>query len=108
MNRSILLLLAVLLSSFVAFSQNSRPVRPGVREAGKLENRDTVPPQYKPIAPGVDPAKLKSEADELVKRAQAIPTQIEHVAKGELPSDLSQQLKEIERLAKQLRRQISQ
>jgi hypothetical protein len=93
---------------FSQFSSAQQPLfRPGSREAAKAEDRNEVPPQLKPKAPGVDPAKLKSEADELVKRAQSIPAQIEHLSKGQLPSDLSQQLKDIERLAKQLRRQIT-
>jgi hypothetical protein len=100
-----LVLFAALL--FPQFSPAQQPVfRPGAREAAKLEDRNNVPPAPKPKAPAVDPAKLKSEADELVKRAQSIPAEIEHVTKGQLPSDLSQQLKEIEKLAKQLRRQI--
>ena len=103
-----LALAAVLLCSQPSSAQQRAIRRPGTRDAAKLEDRDTIPPQYKPAAPPtVDPAKLKSEADELVKRAQGIPAAIEHVNKGQLPSDLNQQLKEIEKLAKQLRRQIS-
>jgi hypothetical protein len=90
------------------WSHGQQPVfRPGSRQAAKAEGRNEIPPQVKPKAPAVDPAKLKSEADELVKRAQSIPAAIEHVTKGQMPSDLSQQLKEIEKLAKQLRRQIA-
>jgi hypothetical protein len=101
-----LILFATLLSPQLSLAQ--QPLfRPGSREAAKLQDRNEVPPQLKPKAPAVDPAKLKSEADELVKRAQSIPAGIERVTKGQLPSDLSQQLKEIEKLAKQLRRQIS-
>ncbi|HMD99421.1 MAG TPA: hypothetical protein VKM93_19100 [Terriglobia bacterium] len=93
---------------FSQFSSAQQPVfRPGSREAAKAEDRNEVPPQIKAKAPGVDPAKLKSEADELLKRAQSIPAAIDQVTKGQLPSDLSQQLKEIEKLAKQLRRQIT-
>ena len=94
---------------FSRLSSAQQPLfRPGSRQAAQAENRNEVPPQVKPAAPRVDPAKLKSEADELAKRAQSIPAAIAQVTKGLLPSDLAQQLKEIEKLAKQLRRQISQ
>jgi len=94
---------------FLQSSAAQQPLfRPGSRQAAQAENRNEVPPQVKPAGPRVDPAKLKSEADELAKRAQSIPGAIEHVTKGQLPSDLAQQLKEIEKLAKQLRRQIGQ
>jgi len=105
MRTTTLLLFAALLFSQFSFAQ--QPLfRPGSRQAAKAENRNEVPPPP-PKAPAVDPAKLKSEADELVKRAQSIPAEIEHVTKGQMPSDLNQQLKEIEKLAKQLRRQIA-
>jgi len=101
-----LLLFAALL--FPQFLSAQQPLfRPGSRQAAQAENRNEVPPPT-PKAPTVDPAKLKSEAGELVKRAQSIPAAIEHVTKGQMPSDLGQQLKEIEKLAKQLRRQIGQ
>ena len=100
------MILAALLGP--VFLPAQQPVfRPGSHQAAQMENRNEVPPQVKPVAPAVDPAKLRSEADELLKRAQSIPAGIEQVAKGELPSDLNQQLKEIEKLAKELRRQIS-
>jgi len=101
-----LVLFAALLSPQLSSAQ--QPVfRPGSRQAAKAEGRNEVPPQLKPKAPGVDRAKLKSESDELLKRAQSIQAEIEHVTKGQLPSDLNQQLKEIEKLAKQLRHQIA-
>jgi len=107
MRRMMPLLFAALFFPYFSFAQ--QPLfRPGSRQAAQMENRNEVPPQVKPKATGVDPAKLKSEADELVKRAQSIPAEIEHLNKGQMPSDLNQQLKEIEKLAKQLRRQISQ
>jgi len=104
MRRTTLALFAALL--FFQLSPAQQPLfRPGSRQAAGMEDRNQVPPP-KPASPGVDPAKLKSEADELAKRAQSIPAAIDHVTKGQLPSDLAQQLKQIEKLAKQLRRQI--
>jgi hypothetical protein len=99
-------LFAALLIPFLVTGQQ-RPVRPGVREAEKLQDPANVPPQLKPIVPRADPDKLKSEAKDLAKRAQSIPAQIEHFTQGQHPGDLEQELKEIEKLAKQLRREIS-
>jgi len=55
---------------------------------------------------GTDPAKLKAEADELVKLARSIPNEIDQAASGRLPKDLAQQLKQIEKLSRHLRREL--
>ncbi len=97
---------ALLASSLLVASPTQHPIPPGVREADKLPEPNTVPPAL-PVRRQLDAAQLKREADELAKLASAVPVEIEQVTKGELPKDLSENLKKIEKLAKRLRSEVS-
>jgi hypothetical protein len=55
----------------------------------------------------VEPAQLKSSAQELAKLAETVPAQIDQVAKGQLPKELIANLKKIEKLSKQLRGEVA-
>jgi hypothetical protein len=54
----------------------------------------------------IDPARVRSQADELAKLASGIPSDIDQLGKGLLPKDLNDKLKKIEKLSKQLRQQL--
>lgn len=100
--------IVLLLLTSLALSQGARPVPPGLHEAQKAEDRakrDEVPPQSPRL--GLDPAKLKRDADELASLAQSIPRDVEQTSRGILPQDLNGKLKKIEKLAKELRSQLT-
>ena len=82
-------------------------IRPGTMEAEKAERQPKVPPLYSPHPKPLDPAKLKSEAEELTQLAASIPADVDRASKGLLPTDLNARLKRIEKLAKQLRRELT-
>ena len=84
-----------------------RPIPPGVREADTQINKPLEAPLSAKRRP-VDAAQLQREADELAKLAAAIAGQVGHVTQGQFPKDLGDQLKRIEKLAKHLRKEISQ
>jgi hypothetical protein len=91
------------------FGQGTRPIPPGIHEAQRAEDqtqRNEVPPQTQKR--GVDPAKLRRDAEELASLAQSIPRDVDQTTKGVLPKDLGEKLKRIEKLAKQLRGQVMQ
>lgn len=81
--------------------------RPGTLQAEEAERQPKVPPQYNPRAKPPDPAKLKSEAEELNKLAASIPADMDRASKGLLANDLIARLKRIEKLSKKLRTEIS-
>ena len=84
----------------------ARPIPPGIREADKQSNKPLDPPLI--AQPGLDPAKLKQEADELAQLSAGLPSDLTRVAHGQLPKDLADKLKRIEKLAKHLRSELSQ
>lgn len=55
----------------------------------------------------VDPAELRSAAQELARLSESVSAQIDQVAKGQLPKELIANLKKIEKLSKQLRGEVS-
>jgi hypothetical protein len=55
----------------------------------------------------IEPAQLRSAAQELAKLAESVPAQIDQVAKGQLPKELIANLKKIEKLSKQLRGEVA-
>jgi hypothetical protein len=57
--------------------------------------------------PKLDLRKIKREADELARLAQAVPPKIDQAGHGALPKDLGENLKKIQNLSKQLRRDLS-
>ena len=98
-------LLTVLLFSTTA-GQQVPPRPPGLRDGQKEINKPLDPPRELPRA-APDPAKLKSEAEELAHLSSGIPARINLVTQGQLPKDLSDQLKQIEKLAKHLRSEVA-
>lgn len=81
---------------------------PAAQAARQLDMDSTMPPPpVLIIRPRVDPAKVKSEADEIARLAQSVPAQITQAAHGVLPKDLGPNLKQIEKLTKQLRRELN-
>ena len=72
------------------------------RQAAAMDNQ-TAPVLH----PKLDLQKIRSEADELAKLAQAVPPQIDQAGHGALPKDLGQNLKQIEKLTKHLRRELN-
>jgi hypothetical protein len=101
-----LLFLAVLCAGPVTSGRQGRPIPPGIREADKQTNKPLDPPLI--AQPGLDPAKLKQEADELAQLSAGLPSDLAQVAHGQLPKDLADKLKRIEKLAKHLRSELSQ
>lgn len=68
-----------------------------------------IPPENVPTVQrrAVDPARLKSEAEELSMLAQSVPADVDKLGKGLHPKDLDEKLRRIEKLSKQLRRDLS-
>lgn len=100
--------LAVLLYWVAPMRAQTGPIiRPGTRDAEKAENQPKVPPLYSPRPKPPDPAKLKSETDELTKLVASLPADVDRASKGFLPTDLDARLKRIEKLAKHLRHELS-
>jgi len=94
----------VVLLFFGELGAPQKPIRPGIREADKVEaesERNLPPPTLQRTA--VDPAKLKLEADELAALAASIPPAVDQANHGILPNDLPEKLKRVEKLAKRLR-----
>ncbi|MGA2100696.1 MAG: hypothetical protein ABSG34_06300 [Candidatus Sulfotelmatobacter sp.] len=112
-----LLLLALVLSTLLAWSQHAgynppvidqhsqsgKPTGPSEFDVAKTQGQNNP---YSALLPGTDLDKLKQDADELAFLAQSIPPDVSKTTKGILPQDLSPKLKKIEKLAKQLRAQI--
>lgn len=101
-------LIVLLGTTLLSTGQGARPSAPGIHEAQRAEDqaqRNEVPPQNQ--RPGVDPAKMKRDADELAALAQTIPHDVAQTSKGILPGDLNAKLKKIEKLAKELRSQLT-
>jgi hypothetical protein len=67
----------------------------------------SVSNQPLPVQPAkLDLQKIKTEADELAKLAQAVPPEIDQAGNGVFPKVLGENLKKIEKLSKQLRRDL--
>ncbi len=115
--KSHLLLLALVLSALLAWSQHAgynppvidqhsqsaKPNGPSEFDVAKTQG-DTN--SYAAVLPGTDLEKLRRDADELAFLARSIPPDVKNTTKGILPKDLSPKLKKIEKLAKELRAQI--
>ena len=105
-----LCLLATVLFALPALPQAGHPRPPGLVQADKSDQQFSAAMDDKlaqPVRPGLDPAKLQTEAAELSRLAASLPAQIDQVKKGLLPKDLGENLKRIEKLAKHLRSEIS-
>jgi hypothetical protein len=105
------LLLTLTVAVLVAAAQGSR-ISPGSRPIDQAERRldmDNRMPAPPPpvIRPRLDPAKVRSEADEIARLAQSLPVQVNQTEHGVLPKDLGHNLKRIEKLTKQLRRELN-
>ena len=92
------------LSSWAAPQQEHPTETPGKLEISKhplsLERPTGPAPQT------LDPAKLRAEANELVKLAQSLPPDIDQVTQGKLPKDIADKLKSIEKLSKHMRGEL--
>jgi len=99
----------MLLISAAPTSAQARPRAPGVRQADQAaaQAERNIPPPITPHAT-IDLAELEQQADELSRIAQTIPLDIEGVKKGMFPKDVIQRLRQIERLARHLRRELTQ
>jgi hypothetical protein len=85
-----------------------KPIPPGIRQADKAvaQSEQNLPPPLLQRA-GVDPVKLKRDADELASLAASIPPAVDQTTHGVLPNDLLEKLKKIEKLSKRLRSEIN-
>jgi hypothetical protein len=102
-------LLLILLISASPTSAQARPRAPGVRQADQAAaqtERNIPPPITQHVA--IHLVEIGQEADELSRIAQTIPLDIEGVKKGMFPKDVIQRLRRIERLARHLRRELTQ
>jgi len=101
--------LLILLVSAAPSPAQSRPRPPGVRQADQAtaQAERNIPPPITPHAT-IDVAELEQQAGELSWIAQTIPPDIDNVRKGVLPKDIIERLKQIEKLAKHLRRGLTQ
>ena len=99
--------LALLFCTLVCLGPQATQVR---ESAGKqeVEKHQLV---LEPPAPlqtqSLDPAKLRVEADELVKLAQLVPQDMGQVARGKLPKDAIDRLRRIEKISKHLRSELA-
>ena len=59
-----------------------------------------------PAVQRVNPAQIKSDADELAKLAATVPTDVARANRGILAKDLKDRLKRIEKLSKKLRGEL--
>lgn len=101
--------LLMLLVSASPTSAQSRPRPPGIRQADQAaaQTERNIPPPTTQHAT-IDLLELEQQADELSRIAQTIPPDIDSVRKGVLPKDIVERLKQIEKLAKHLRRELTQ
>jgi hypothetical protein len=71
------------------------------------DHGNTAPDEPKLPPRHIDLAKLRQEADDLARSAQAIPTDMASVRQGTLPKDIIEKLKRIEKLSKRLRSELN-
>jgi len=79
--------------------------RKQMQKERKLESFSS-PPLLTPRR-SVDPAQLRSKAEELAKLAQSVVPEVEQTQKGLLPKELIPKLRRIEKLCKQLRNELT-
>lgn len=90
-----------------SFTQTSKPIPPGIREADKLPGPADLPPLNQSAPRHPNPQLMGEQARSLAELAQSIPSDVAQFNTGKLPKDLSDKLKRIEKLSKTLRGELS-
>ena len=102
---AILLILALVPRG--SWTQTSKPIPPGIREADKLPGPADLPPLNQSATRHPAPQLMGEQARSLAELAQSIPADIARFNNGVVPKDLNEKLKRIEKLSKTLRGELS-
>ena len=71
------------------------------------QDKNANPDRQLAPGPGVDPAELRKEADELAQLSSTVPADVAKAVSGILDKDLQERLKKIEKLSKRLRSELA-
>lgn len=97
--------LSVAMAVCLTSSAGQQRESPGKLEIQKHPLVLEAPAQPRPQ--GIDSQKLREEAEELARLAQAVPEQVVQITQGKISKDALEGLKRIEKLSKHLRAELA-